>query len=117
MFFAILTSIMSGIALTGIMFLVHKFNKLVKDFNTEFRELKISQRNQIKAQIVSVYETAKIRGHITHMELETTNRLADSYFKLDGNNYIHALMGKINKQIPVAGEAIPIDSGLEHHEN
>ena len=67
-----------------------------------------SQRNQLKAQIVRIYERAKERGYITHMELDTMNRLADSYFALGGNHYIHAVVKKANA-MPVGGEAIPID--------
>lgn len=106
MFYAILTSILSGVSLAVITFLVTKINKLVKQFESEFSELKESQRNQIKAQIVSTYEAALARGYITHMELETTNRLAESYFKLGGNNYIHTVMKKLNN-LPVKGEVIP----------
>lgn len=114
MFFAILTSVLSGLALSAIIGVTRHFNKIVKDFqqrnkefHDEFSELKESQRNQIKAQIVSTYNNAVARGFITHMELETANRLADSYFALGGNNYIHAVMSKLNKEIPVSGEQIP----------
>lgn len=115
MFFAILTSLLSGLALAAIVGVTRHFNKVVKEFqkrnkefHAEFNELKESQRNQIKAQIVSIYNTAMAKGYITHMELEIANRLADSYFKLGGNNYIHAVLDKLNNEIPVRGEPIPV---------
>lgn len=114
MFFAILTSLLSGLALAAIVGVTRHFNKVVKEFqrrnkefHAEFCELKESQRNQIKAQIIAIYNNAVARSYITHMELETVNRLADSYFILGGNNYIHAVMDKINNDLPVKGEPIP----------
>lgn len=113
MFFAILTSVLSGLALAAVIGVANYFRKVVKEFkesnkkfHDEFNELKESQRNQIKAQIVSIYNNALARGFITHMELETANRLADSYFVLGGNNYIHAVMDNLNK-MTVRGEPIP----------
>lgn len=106
--FAVITSVLSGAAVAAIIGASRYFNKVIKDFRSEFNELKESQRNQIKAQIIAIYNNAINRGFITHMELETANRLADSYFALGGNNYIHAVMDKLNNEIPVRGEPIPI---------
>ena len=109
----IATSILSGVSVAALLAVTKHFNSVIKDFrkrnhdfHNEFNELKESQRNQIKAQIVQLYSTCVARGHITFMELETVNRLADSYFKLGGNNYIHALMDKLN-DMPVKGEHLP----------
>lgn len=75
-----------------------------------------SQRNQLKAQIVEIYERAKSRKddpnwnkpwEISFMELDTLNRLADSYFALEGNHYIHSIVKKAN-EMEVGGEEIPI---------
>lgn len=75
-----------------------------------------SQRNQLKAQIVEIYERAKSRESdqswnkpwvISFMELDTLNRLADSYFALGGNHYIHSIVKKAN-EMAVGGEEIPI---------
>lgn len=74
-----------------------------------------SQRNQLKAQIVEIYERAKSRKddpnwnkpwEISFMELDTLNRLADSYFALEGNHYIHSIVKKAN-EMEVGGEEIP----------
>ena len=108
MFFAILTSVLSGLGLAAMICACKYFSGVIKDFRSEFNELKESQRNQIKAQIIAIYNNAINRGFITHMELETANRLADSYFALGGNNYIHAVMDKLNNEIPVRGEPIPV---------
>ncbi len=80
-----------------------KLDKLLK----EHEALMESQRNQIKASIVEIYERASLRGYITPMELDTVNRLADSYFALGGNHYIHAVMWHINHEMPVVGDPIP----------
>lgn len=107
------------------MWIARSTAKQLKEFRTEHTELlKIkeefeayrkereamitSQRNQLKAQIVEIYERAKDRGYITYMELDTLNRLADSYFALGGNHYIHAVVKKANNNMPVGGEEIPI---------
>lgn len=67
-----------------------------------------SQRNQLKADIVKLYEQAKSRGDkITYMELDALNRLADSYFALGGNHYIHTIVAKANK-MDLIGEVIPM---------
>lgn len=75
-----------------------------------FKEHKIlmdSQRNQIKADIVCIYEKATERGYITPMELDTLNRMADSYFDLGGNHYIHVIVKRAN-EMPIKGEQLPV---------
>lgn len=81
--------------------------KQMKKLNSEFNELKVSQRNQIKTSIVQTYETAKDRGHITPLELETVNRLNDSYKSLGGNTYIQALINHMNNDMDIDGDPIP----------
>lgn len=108
MFFAILTSVLSAIVIAIITIVARKMVKILNGFKDEFAELKESQRNQIKAQIVQLYEDVNVRGYITHMELETSNRLADSYFRLGGNNYIHAVMGRLNS-MALRGEKLPLE--------
>ena len=73
----------------------------------EFAVLKESQRQQLKAAIVDKYEVVQERGYITPMSMETVNRMADSYFALGGNHYIHALMSHINNDMEVRGIPIP----------
>ena len=62
-----------------------------------------SQRNQLKASIVALYERAVERGYVTPMELDTANRMADSYFELGGNHYVHAVIARLN-EIEIRGE-------------
>ncbi len=75
----------------------------------EHEALVESQRNQIKSQIVNIYQVACAREYITPMELDTANRLADSYFTLGGNHYIHAIVKRMNKELPLIGDPIPTD--------
>lgn len=81
--------------------------KRLKKFLEEHKLLMDTERNDIKAQIVAIYEQAKGRGYITHMEIETLNRLYDSYIALGGNSYIEALMYDANHNIPITGTPIP----------
>ena len=75
----------------------------------EFEVLKKSQQDQLKAAIVDKYEVVQERGYITPMSLETVNRMADSYFALGGNHYIHALMNHMNDGMEIKGIPIPED--------
>lgn len=79
----------------------------VRKLGDEWEILKESQRNQLKAAIVQAYERGYEREFITPMELDTVNRMADSYFALGGNHYIHAIIRKLNQEIEVKGEQIP----------
>lgn len=81
--------------------------KRLKQFLQEHKLLMETERNDIKAQIVAIYEQAKTRGYITPMEIETLNRLYDSYVALGGNSYIEALMYDANHNIPIVGTSIP----------
>ena len=96
-------SILSAVALGILGWLGTRFNR----FLSEHRLLLETERNDIKAQIVDRYETAKMRGYITPMELETMNRLYDSYAKLKGNSYISAIISDANNNIPKMGMSIP----------
>lgn len=75
----------------------------------EFAVLKQSQQDQLKAAIVTKYEEVQERGYITPMSLDIVNRMADSYFELGGNNYIHALMNHMNEGMQIKGVPIPKD--------
>lgn len=79
----------------------------VRQLSDQWGVLRESQRNQLKASIVALYERATERGHITPMELDTLNRMADSYFELGGNHYIHAVIKRANDDIEIQGEPIP----------
>lgn len=72
----------------------------------EHKALTDSQRNQLKSQIVAIYLGAKARGYITPVELDTLNRLADSYFELGGNHYIHTIVKRANHELQIVGETI-----------
>lgn len=98
-----LPAIISAVTLGLVSWIVRKVSRLLKDFVT----LKDSQRNQLKADIVEKYERAKERGYITPMELDTANRVADSYFALGGNHYVHAIIAHLNNDMEIKGESIP----------
>lgn len=74
---------------------------------SEHEALMECNRNQNKNEIVGLYQGAVQRGYITPFELDCANRLADSYFELGGNHYIHALIGRMNDEMPIVGEPIP----------
>ena len=95
-------SILSAVALGILGWFGTRFNR----FLNEHRLLLETERNDIKAQIVDRYETAKMRGYITPMELETMNRLYDSYEKLKGNSYISTIVSDANNNIPKMGISI-----------
>lgn len=129
--FAIAPTIVGGVLLAIVTGLLRKIVKMLADFRKEHEELlKLkeefetfkkehealleSQRNQLKGEVVHIYETAKARiaanesePFITHMELDVLNRQADSYFALGGNHYIHSVVKKAN-EMPVGGEEIPV---------
>lgn len=104
---AYITSAVSGLISAATLalatYLVKQVHRIIKDI----REIKVSQRNQLKSAIVHTYELTEERGYITPMELETMNRCADSYFELGGNNYVHSLVSRMNKTTPVKGIPIP----------
>lgn len=81
-----------------------KIDNLAEDNNS----IKQVLRNDTKSHIVSVYERALDRGYITPMELETVNRLNDSYHNtLHGNTYIHVIVKHMNTSLPIKGMEIP----------
>ena len=98
-----LPAIISACCLGLMGWMANKIARIAK----EFEVLKQSQREQLKAAIVDKYETVTDRGYITPMSLETVNRMADSYFALGGNHYIHALMNHMNEGMPIKGVPIP----------
>lgn len=101
------SGVISAATLAVATWLAAKIRGLVRDM----REMKTAQRNQLKSAIVQTYERVEERGFVTPMELETVNRCADSYFELGGNNYVHALIGRMNKTVPVRGIPIPDREG------
>lgn len=125
-FNAAVPSIFSGLVLLVVGGAIGVFGKTfarVFSFNNEHKELleiknqfetlieehhalMECNRNQNKAMIVSRFEEAKARGGIvTPMELDTANRLADSYFELGGNHYIHSVIKQMNA-MEIIGEPI-----------
>lgn len=131
--FHILTTVACSLIVALVTWAITKATTKAKNFTDEHHELieiknefkelmeqhvilMESQRNQLKAQIVEIYERAKARKDdpnwgkswcISFMELDTLNRLADSYFALEGNHYIHSIVKKAN-EMDVGGEEIPI---------
>lgn len=105
---------MSGLISAATLAVATWLVRQLKQLTVDFAALKESQRNQLKNTIVHVYEVSEERGYITPMELETCNRNADSYFALGGNNYIHAVMYRLNNHMEIRGGAIPheIDAAL-----
>lgn len=93
---AAVPSIVSGITLAVVAGLARFVCAQLRGFREEHDVLLESQRNQLKASIVGVYERAQVRGHIMAMELDVLNRMADSYFALGGNHYIHAVVKQAN---------------------
>ncbi len=79
----------------------------LRKFQSEHRLLMETERNDLKSHIVAIYERAKERGYITPMELETANRLFDSYRKLGGNSYIEVIMHDMNNNMEIVGMPIP----------
>ena len=104
---AALPGIVSGATLAIVTWMARAVMRELKAFREEHRLLVEAERNDLKAHIVAVHERATERGYITPMELESTNRMADSYFALGGNHYVHAVMSRLNGQMPVHGEEIP----------
>lgn len=104
-----LPAIISAVTLGVVAFLARRVVEFMRVFKVQHEVLLESQRNQLKAHIVEIYERAMERGYITPMELETVNREYDSYKALGGNHYIHSLVRRLNEEIPVRGEPLPLD--------
>lgn len=90
-------AIISASTLGAVGFLANRVTKFVKGFEQEHATLMESQRNQLKAAIVDRYERAVERGFVTQIELESANRMYDSYKSLGGNHYIKALISQLNE--------------------
>lgn len=103
--FDALPGLISTVTIAVLSWIATRVNKLM----SEWEVLRESQRNQLKAAIVDLYERSVERGYITPMELDTLNRMADSYFALDGNHYIHAVVRRANEDLKLKGEAIPLE--------
>lgn len=100
-------AIISAVCLGLMGWLAKKITAKLAEVTKDFAVLKQAQRDQLKAAIVDKYEVVQERGYITPMSLETVNRMADSYFALGGNHYIHALMNHMNEGMPIKGVPIP----------
>ena len=77
------------------------FERDYEDLRLAHEALVDSQRTQIKNTLVHIYETAKEKGYILATELEVANRLADCYYRLGGNSYIHIIMKHLNADIEI----------------
>lgn len=91
----------AGVAVLGVI------AKLFTAFLKEHKLLMEAERNDLKSHIVAIYERAKERGYITPMELDTVNRLFDSYKALGGNSYIEAIMHDMNNCMRIVGMPVP----------
>lgn len=78
-----------------------------KQFLEEHRLLMETERNDLKSHIVATYERSKERSYITHFELDSINRLFDSYKKLGGNSYIEAIVHEMNYDMEKVGMPVP----------
>lgn len=105
LFIKALPAIISAVCLGLMSWVAVKVSNTLKELSV----LKESQRNQLKADIVAMYEKVTERGWITPMSLDTVNRMADSYFALGGNHYIHALVEHMNHDMEVIGKPVPPD--------
>ena len=101
--FAALPSVIATATLGVVAFIA----KSLKQLMAEHKTLMESERNDIKTSIVESYERAKERGYITHMELDTMNRRAESYGKLHGNSYVEAIVHDANTNLRIVGVPIP----------
>ena len=94
--YAAAPAMVSGVTLLIVGWTARRISTFIKRFDEEHKTLMESNRNQLKASIVDRYENATERGYITCIELETANRMYDSYKQLGGNHYVKALMGQMN---------------------
>ena len=91
-----LSTVISGLTLAAVTALASYVAKRLNAINDEYDALVSSQRNQLKASIVRIYEEALRQGYITAMMLDTLNRQADSYARLHGNTYIETIRNHAN---------------------
>lgn len=94
---AALPSVVSGISVAVITLVGRRVTKLADDTRQDWTVLKESQRNQLKSQIVVRYQEAQERGFIRPWDLESITRMAESYYRLGGNSYIHSIMDRLDK--------------------
>ncbi len=107
---AIISMVLGGAAVWAARKVAGAVGEMVSElrkFQAEHRLLMETERNDLKSHIVAIYERAKERGYITPMELETANRLFDSYRKLGGNSYIEVIMHDMNNNMEIVGMPIP----------
>lgn len=100
----ILPSLLSAACIAAVTW----FAKTMQGFANRWGVLEESQRNQIKMQIVEIYERAMEQGYITHMQLDCMLRLYTSYKALHGNTYIDWIVERA-KELPLVGEPLPTD--------
>lgn len=93
-------SLISAVGVALITLVSKRLTRMVRDTQEDWAILKESQRNQLKNQIVVRAEAAQERGSITPHELESVMRMADSYYGLGGNSYIHSVIKRLDA-IPV----------------
>lgn len=104
---AVVIGSLSTILSTAVIAMVSSMRKQFNDFMDEHKLLMETERNDLKSHIVAIYERAKERGYITHFELDSVNRLYDSYRKLGGNSYIEAIVHEMNYDMAKVGMPVP----------
>lgn len=102
-FASAMPAIVSAVTLGVAGYVAKRVMSFMRRFEVEHRALMESQRNQLKGSIVDRFERAEERGYVTQIELESVNRMYDSYKELGGNHYIKALISQLN-QMDVRGE-------------
>lgn len=96
-------AIVSAVTLGIVGYIARRVVGFTSRFEIEHKALMDSQRNQLKGSIVDRFERAEERGFVTQIELESVNRMYDSYKQLGGNHYVKALISQMN-QMDVRGE-------------
>lgn len=97
---AALPSMISGVGVALMALVSKRLTRMVRETREDWAILKESQRNQLKNQIVVRAQEAEGRGWITPYDLESVMRMADSYYGLGGNSYIHAVVKRLDA-VPV----------------
>lgn len=97
---AALPSMISGVGVALMALVSKRLTRMVRETREDWAILKESQRNQLKNQIVVRAQEAEERGWITPYGLESVMRMADSYYGLGGNSYIHAVVKRLDA-VPV----------------
>lgn len=106
---AAVPAIISAVTLGVVGFVSKKVMDFLREFSKQHAALMESQRNQLKTSIVATYKESRAANKIAPMTLDCVNRDFDSYKALGGNHYVHALVKRMNEEIPVIGESIPED--------